>query len=222
MLLTRPKQIGPLAFFLRWARLTPVLAFVILLYTMVVPYVGSGPFWHKIGDSSGACHTWWWTNLLYMNNFVPADYHAQCLPWTWYLANDTQMFAIMLPILYLYTKKKEAAIAVSAILIIVSVVTAWSISESMHLTDSSKSFQDALYDKPYTRMAPYFTGVLLNFAYRKEGWREKRLSTKTAYGLAVGSLLIIVGTILIAFKASSVGGPHGWVGWWSSHSTLFD
>ena len=32
--------------------------------------------------------------MLFINNFYPQEYTEQCLPWTWYLANDFQFFII--------------------------------------------------------------------------------------------------------------------------------
>ena len=32
-------------------------------------YLGSGPMWPLTFDPNGACHKYWWTNLLYINNF---------------------------------------------------------------------------------------------------------------------------------------------------------
>ena len=33
------------------------------------------------------CDKYWWTNLLYINNFYPKNANDQCLGWGWYLAD---------------------------------------------------------------------------------------------------------------------------------------
>jgi hypothetical protein len=46
------------------------------------------------------CREYWWTNLLNVNNFYPADFHATCMSWTWYLANDMQFYVVALIIMF--------------------------------------------------------------------------------------------------------------------------
>ncbi|XP_001191391.1 nose resistant to fluoxetine protein 6 [Strongylocentrotus purpuratus] len=57
----------------RYIRITPAMAVVILLYTFVYPYLGEGPFWYKRIEDTQDCYQWWWTNFLYINNFVPSN-----------------------------------------------------------------------------------------------------------------------------------------------------
>ena len=96
----------------RYARLVPTLGFAIMLFTLIVPYMGSGPvsslqfcafpvpqfnrvesnwgtnkrhhhkFWYLVTDMVGHCNKNWWTNLLFVNNFYPPEYKEQCVPWT--------------------------------------------------------------------------------------------------------------------------------------------
>jgi hypothetical protein len=65
------------------------------------------------------CRDSWWANLLYINNFVKQNsgvfnklkfiliyifLHSQCMGWTWYLANDFQLYAFA-PILIIALHK---------------------------------------------------------------------------------------------------------------------
>ena len=43
--------------------------FVILLVAKLRPFFGAGPIWFGAADTS-ACSEHWWTNLLYLNNFL--------------------------------------------------------------------------------------------------------------------------------------------------------
>lgn len=49
--------------------------YVILFYIFIFPFCGQGPLWFE--KSQGAdienCKKYWWTNLLYINNFYPND-----------------------------------------------------------------------------------------------------------------------------------------------------
>ena len=66
-------------------------------------YFGSGPFYPKDGFESMYCKNTWWTNALFVNNFV--DESKMCLGVTWYLANDMQFHWISPLILILLSMK---------------------------------------------------------------------------------------------------------------------
>lgn len=56
-----------------YLRLTPAYAFCILISTGLYSKFGDGPFWPTTAASfSAACKSYWWTNLLYINNMYPA------------------------------------------------------------------------------------------------------------------------------------------------------
>ena len=52
-------------------RLTPTLAVLILFLTLVMPNMNQGPVWFKLEQMHSWCQSYWWTDLLYINNFVP-------------------------------------------------------------------------------------------------------------------------------------------------------
>ena len=54
-------------------RLTPVYAFLIGFTATVYVYLGDGPNWLPIEYISIQCRNGWWYNLLYINNFLPAN-----------------------------------------------------------------------------------------------------------------------------------------------------
>jgi hypothetical protein len=89
---------------LRFLRLAPLVAWVMSMLIAVTPYVGSGPIWYKYTDFVDPCYDYWWSTLVFVNNFVPADFHMQCLPWTWYLSNDFQYSILGMLLLVGYFK----------------------------------------------------------------------------------------------------------------------
>nr|KAG5703831.1 hypothetical protein BaRGS_031465 [Batillaria attramentaria] len=81
-----------LFYFHRFWRLTPVYMMVLFLYVSVQPHLGRGPAWLAEFNDRDNCKTTWWTNLLYLNNFVKVD--KLCMGHTWYLADDMQFYVI--------------------------------------------------------------------------------------------------------------------------------
>lgn len=55
-------------------RITPTYAVIMLFDVTLFAYVSSGPFWRPI-EKQG-CRFSWWTNFLYMNNFLLQDIEA--------------------------------------------------------------------------------------------------------------------------------------------------
>ena len=56
-----------------WHRLTPVYAVILGFIATLLAYLGSGPNWQNVRNHSLVCRSRWWTNLLYINNFLGAD-----------------------------------------------------------------------------------------------------------------------------------------------------
>lgn len=55
----------------RWIRLTPVYAFVIMFEATWQYKMIHGPFWKTVTETEKSfCRRNWWTNLLYVNNYV--------------------------------------------------------------------------------------------------------------------------------------------------------
>lgn len=82
-----------LALLHRYARLTPLYAYVLFSYTHALPLLGSGPLWPQAAHVGGSCERMWWANLLYVNNVVGeggAVGTAGCMGWSWYLANGAR------------------------------------------------------------------------------------------------------------------------------------
>lgn len=58
---------------MRYIRLTPSYASVIA-FSIVFPLMSSGPIWREsVNPIAASCYHSWWTNLLYINNFVSTD-----------------------------------------------------------------------------------------------------------------------------------------------------
>lgn len=56
---------------LRFLRLIPIYGLVILFMTSAFKYLGDGPIWRRLKESQEiTCRENYWTNLLFINNFV--------------------------------------------------------------------------------------------------------------------------------------------------------
>ena len=64
----------PLAYFHRWYRLIPTLAFVPLLVMYLFPFMVEG---HYLGVFN--CNKYWWPNFLFINNFYPWELNKECI-----------------------------------------------------------------------------------------------------------------------------------------------
>lgn len=87
----------------RFIRLTPAYAFVLLLHATWLPKLQDGPLWLRGTQTEKYfCRKNWWTNLLYVNNYVNAD--EPCLQQAWYLACDYQLFTMGMILVVAVTK----------------------------------------------------------------------------------------------------------------------
>ncbi|XP_022244612.1 O-acyltransferase like protein-like [Limulus polyphemus] len=86
-------QLNLLKFYIhRYWRLTP--AFVLISALIIIaPNFGSGPIWHdKLDTLAKVCRKNWWTNLLYISNFLKPE--NICVPHGFYLACEMQFFLL--------------------------------------------------------------------------------------------------------------------------------
>ncbi|CAH1786287.1 unnamed protein product [Owenia fusiformis] len=93
-------------YFHRFWRLTPPYMLILMFSACLSRYVSTGPLWPEQGFERNYCNDTWWTNLLYINNFVKDD--KMCMGWSWYLANDMQFHWIS-PILIIAFFKSAIA-----------------------------------------------------------------------------------------------------------------
>lgn len=52
-------------------RILPTYVTIITIFALFLPYMGDGPLWkHIIYPEAEFCQKNWWTNLLFINNYV--------------------------------------------------------------------------------------------------------------------------------------------------------
>ncbi|CAJ1461553.1 unnamed protein product, partial [Effrenium voratum] len=156
-----------LAILLRYFRLTPSLALVMLVYYGILPYLASGPFAVILQDSIfRRCNGSWWSELTYTMNFIPFDSDKVCMGWTWYLGDDMIFFVLGSVLVPLYHRRRILGWFLMLCVTGLSLgVTAWLIAKyhlSAYIFDSHYArYSYYAYSKPYTRAPAYFVGVRL-------------------------------------------------------------
>ncbi|XP_033218540.1 O-acyltransferase like protein-like [Belonocnema kinseyi] len=161
----------------RYFRLTPAYAMTIGFYATLFYKMGSGLDWDTwVGKNSDYCRKNWWTNLLYINNYINLD--AMCMSQSWYLAVDMQLIWIspifLFPMLKLKKKVFFWIILVFGVTVSIIVPFVLTYYEKLPgtmlyykgLADTEKVFV-LIYVKTYARAGPYIMGLGLGYLLHK-------------------------------------------------------
>ncbi|XP_020892990.1 nose resistant to fluoxetine protein 6 isoform X2 [Exaiptasia diaphana] len=164
-------------YFHRFWRLTPVYMFLLLFYDQMLSFLGEGPEWYQL-QTKQPCDKYWWTNLLYINNFYPTSFQGSCMNWTWYLANDMQFYVISPVVIYVAYRFGKYGMTVSAgILMSVCIISNAVIMDYYEFNSAmlgggenpgnqhELDYQSYVYVKPYCRIAPYLIGMVLGYLF---------------------------------------------------------
>ena len=66
----------------RLIRIVPLYYFLNYFYNFLFPYTGFGPAWYLYYyQSKSVCSDDWWSNFIFLNNFLPASEYF-CMPWS--------------------------------------------------------------------------------------------------------------------------------------------
>ncbi|XP_035784915.1 nose resistant to fluoxetine protein 6-like [Anopheles albimanus] len=210
----------------RYIRLTPAYAYVLFLHATWLARLQDGPLWTRgAGVERNLCRRNWWTNLLYVNNYVNAD--EPCLQQAWYLACDYQLFAVGLIILVAVTKYKKYVIHIFSVsgliaILIPTLVVYYNHFEGVFLVSlQSERFIfwfDQMYHKIYvpfhTNMGCYIGGVVYGYLYHRIRTSDNKGNTsrflKFLWYMTVpcGMLVMMISMI---FYANNFEKPSLWI-----------
>ncbi|XP_018567001.1 nose resistant to fluoxetine protein 6-like isoform X2 [Anoplophora glabripennis] len=147
----------------RYLRLTPALAAVVLVSATLLDYMGSGPKWNYVkSDFADNCKQYWWTTLLYVQNY--------CVGQTWYLNIDMQLYLISPIMLFLLWRYPKAGGGFVILCIMTFIVVPFyiayvdemaGITTNFYPKNPKNDFMNYYYLKTHGRAAPWFIGVLL-------------------------------------------------------------
>jgi peptidoglycan/LPS O-acetylase OafA/YrhL len=193
-------------YFHRFWRLTPALAFVLMLYICLSPYTGAGPNWNRYQKELGfpnttpenSCTKYWWTVLTYVSNFYPVHFENQCFKWGWYLSDDTQFYVVSPLFLLAYHKNKRLGWLVTTAAMVLLMILRLAIIEAYHISlnpGHADAFMDKLYGKPYGRLPCYLVGFVMAYVYmQKQGqqWQMRPLWRRVGNLVAFVTLVSLV------------------------------
>ncbi|KAJ3617101.1 hypothetical protein MTP99_009098 [Tenebrio molitor] len=182
----------------RYIRLTPSYMVVIFFYCTLMSRIGDGPLWDsKIKLEQERCQKSWWTNLLYVNNYVKTEH--MCMFQSWYLAADYHLFIIAPLIIYPLWRWSKAGKAILGISTFTSVIIPMIIT-----------FKDKL-DPTFMIFAPEVSDLNDNFYFKTAYTKTHMRAGSYFFGLFFGYLLHKLQT-----KGLKIPNYVLWFGWFLS------
>lgn len=160
------------AIFFRILRIMPLYLCCLGFWMFLAPHMGSGPFWYQWEHFLEPCRQLWWTNIFFVNNFLPlgASTEANCFYHSWYLAVDVQLFCLFAPWLVLvYQSSPRKARNYTLWLWLASVVVTALLAYTQEWSiNSFDGYSIALFDvegyaKPHVRAQSYLAGIFVAF-----------------------------------------------------------
>jgi peptidoglycan/LPS O-acetylase OafA/YrhL len=155
----------------RIARILPLYAFCLGFYTQVAPHLDFGkypsPFWFQWIGLLKPCQDNIWTNVLFVNNFIPFDTPTTntCFYHSWYLAVDMQLFLLAPLLVFLYQvdprRGKYLTLALLGISVAVTAYLSWVRRWSVNTFDGAAvaRYDMEAYAKPHVRAQAYLAGM---------------------------------------------------------------
>ena len=160
----------------RLLRILPLYMFMMLIYNFFVRRIGSGPLWFQTEIMTQHCDEYWWSNFLFLNNFIPNGRGNRCFGIGWYLANDMQFFWFSPIIIIVYHNLAKwigwlfkATLVVAGVVISTTLASEYgfttSIADNRNEQSEDTNFYYIMYTKPYCRYIPYVLGLYCGFVY---------------------------------------------------------
>ncbi|XP_052567049.1 uncharacterized protein LOC120431211 isoform X2 [Culex pipiens pallens] len=163
----------------RLKRILPVYLFMILIAATLFRRIPLGPLYDRIvGAESSNCRTNWWSNLLFVNNYVNGN--DTCLRASWYLSADLQYYLFGIFALLMMTRFPKTTKYWIGFMVILNFagpgLEIWfrqlpPISTNAIRFSAPTFFDDEWMEKIYkpfqTSSAGYFYGIMAGMMYHK-------------------------------------------------------
>ncbi|CAB3245523.1 unnamed protein product [Arctia plantaginis] len=114
-------RLFPKCFLHRICRILPLYLFILGLTTTWYAHASDGPLWGPIiGTEANTCRKKWWSQALFVSNFVDVD--EKCLIHTWFLAVDMQLYVISAILTLTLARRPRIAVKVLSAILLGSIV----------------------------------------------------------------------------------------------------
>ncbi|XP_060812013.1 nose resistant to fluoxetine protein 6-like [Bombus pascuorum] len=144
----------------RYIRLTPAYFVVILIAILTFTWHDNVSALLPVEHPNAKCSKYWWTNILYINNFYRWD--ELCLTWSWYLPNDMQFFVFGSFLLTLSMTHYNIAVGIGVVTLVSSigsvVYTGYTLNYHPTFDEQYKTLT-YFYIRPWCRIPPYLIGM---------------------------------------------------------------
>eukprot|EP00039_Didymoeca_costata_P016621 m.300352 g.300352 ORF g.300352 m.300352 type:complete len:767 (-) comp16421_c1_seq22:26-2326(-) len=182
----------------RYIRVFPLLALVVIFYTLALPALVNGPLWDLWKEETASCSKGMWYILGFGNNV----WTTNCMAWTWYTAVDMQLY-ILAPILTLMFWHLGAVALVLVMLLCVGCIITNAVLVQAHniqacsdnLMDMT-SLEDFTFLVPWVRATPYLFGITLAFLYNALGEADGAANLRAGACTRAFVLSIVAMTLL--------------------------
>ncbi|CAH0554822.1 unnamed protein product [Brassicogethes aeneus] len=197
----------PIMYLLRILRLTPAYAIIILVQSSLIRYLGSGPFWGANEYTVQPCRQYWWSALLYIQNYVNPT--SMCCLHTWYLSLDMQLFLVSPIISFPLVKWPKAGLIAIMCYIFLGFVSPFLVTYILDvpgsmITWSLDTYYTKYYFQPYTRFGPYVIGMLFGWIIYKHNKHGDFIQFPPKYKKSIIFTLWLI--ILSGLLACTYGG----------------
>ncbi|EAR92156.2 acyltransferase family protein (macronuclear) [Tetrahymena thermophila SB210] len=155
----------------RLSRILPTYFIALYVIWQYLSQIGQSPTWSEIEFFSGLCDENKLKKMLFIDNLY--DEPISCLPWTWYLSNDMQMFVLSLILMIVYANNKTAGklLIFSALGAFIGLAIYLSYDYEIlivsQLTPMLNPHWNDIYFKPWCRIPPYLLGLLFGIFYKE-------------------------------------------------------
>ncbi|XP_050521582.1 nose resistant to fluoxetine protein 6-like [Daktulosphaira vitifoliae] len=191
----------------RILRMMPSYIAVMAFTAFILPHFGNGPLWQqKTWHEADNCKENWWSNLLYISNFI--DFKYQCLIASWYISCDLQFYIGGILIAYLYTRNHKLGFGTLGVILTLSLIMPIYVTYTQKLDGllkvdvpfllnprNSVTF-DKAYRPSYLRATPYLIGLAMAFIIEKIKESKFKMSYNVVY---VGTFIVSVVSLLVQF-----------------------
>ncbi|XP_028158732.1 O-acyltransferase like protein-like [Ostrinia furnacalis] len=189
----------------RLLRMWPILAAMVLIQASFLHRTTDGPYWDVVAKNVNDCRVYWWSTLLFVQNWVnPMN---MCLSHTWYLAIDMQLH-VASPLVLFWILGQRSRIAWSALIAALAVAlsgtTAYNFVNNFQSAvvslartpEDQQQFLMYYYVQTLNRISPFIIGLMIGYILHL--YRGKTVRMHWLFAI-LGWLIAFVASFLVMF-----------------------